>query len=123
MAAHRAHLRLRLPVLQGGSQFCKYGRAKTKHLRVLGMSVHSDLLFQAARRISNPFVLCTLISGRTRQLMASANGNLGSVQLVQRALNELLAGVLEFEMPTEKEPKREAPNKVLEAEEESRWKE
>ncbi len=73
------------------------------------MSAHSDLLFQAGTRISNPFVLCTLISGRTRQLMISANGNLGTVQLVHRALNELLAGVLEFEMHAEKEPKSKAP--------------
>jgi hypothetical protein len=87
------------------------------------MSVHSDLLFQASARISNPSVLCTLISGRTRQLMVSASGNLCGVQLVHRALNELLAGVLEFEMPTAKEPKSEAPNEALEAEEESQWKE
>jgi hypothetical protein len=55
--------------------------------------------------------------------MVSASGNLCGVQLVHRALNELLAGVLEFEMPTAKEPKSEAPNEALEAEEESQWKE
>ena len=94
-----------------GLSFSKFGGAETKHLRVQGMSVNSDLLFQASTRISNPFVLCTLISSRTRQLMMSANGNLCGMQLVQRALNELLAGVLEFEMPMEKEPKSEAPTR------------
>ena len=73
------------------------------------MSAHSDLLFQGGTRISNPFVLCTLISRRTRQLMMSADGNLSTVQLVHRALNELLAGVLEFEMHAEKEQKSKAP--------------
>jgi hypothetical protein len=72
------------------------------------MSTNSDLLFQAGTRISNPFVLCSLISGRTRQLIMSGNGNRSTVQLVHHALNELLAGVLEFEMYAEKDPKSKA---------------
>ncbi len=73
------------------------------------MSARSEVLFQARLRISNPFVLCTLISTRTRQLMMRANGNRSTVELVDHALNELLDGVLEFEMHPQKEPKSKAP--------------
>jgi DNA-directed RNA polymerase subunit K/omega len=73
------------------------------------MSARSELLFQAHVRISNAFVLCTVISSRTRQLMMSADGNRSTVELVNHALNELLAGVLEFEMHAEKELKSKAP--------------
>jgi hypothetical protein len=72
------------------------------------MSSRSEMLFQARVRISNPFVLCTLISSRTRQLMMSGSGNRSTVQLVHDALNELLAGVLEFEVHAEKDPKSKA---------------
>ena len=71
------------------------------------MSTRSKLLFQAQAQISNPFLLCSLISGRTRQLMMSGNTYGSTAELVDYALSELLAGALEFEMPGEKEQKNE----------------
>lgn len=41
--------------------------------------------------------------------MMDANENRGTAELVDYALGELLAGVLEFEMRGEKEPKSKAP--------------
>ncbi len=71
------------------------------------MSSRSELLFQAERKISNPFLLCTLVSKRTRQFMMSANRNRSTAELVDYVLGELLDGVLEFEMLGEeiREPK------------------
>jgi DNA-directed RNA polymerase subunit K/omega len=73
------------------------------------MSTRSELLFRAYEKISNPFILCTLISKRTGQFMMGANENRGIAELVDYALGELLAGVLEFEMHGEKDPKSKAP--------------
>jgi len=74
------------------------------------MSAHSDLLFQAHGRISNPFVLCTLISRWVRQLIISGNGSRSTAEIVDCALRELLAGVLEFEMHGgERAEKQSAP--------------
>ncbi len=61
------------------------------------MSVRSRLLAEAEKQISNPFLLCALVSLRTRQLMMTGNANTSTAQLVDSALNELIAGVLEFE--------------------------
>ena len=63
------------------------------------MSVRSRLVAEAEKQISNPFVLCTLVSQRTRQLMMRANTIMSTAQLVDFALNELTAGALKFEYP------------------------
>ncbi len=72
------------------------------------MSVRSRLLAEAEKQISNPFLLCTLVSLRTRQLMmtgnANANANASTAQLVDSALSELIAGVLEFERGKARRP-------------------
>ncbi len=60
------------------------------------MSVRSTLLAAAERRISNPFLVCVLVSQRTRQLSMAGNENISTGQLVNSALNELIAGALEF---------------------------
>jgi DNA-directed RNA polymerase subunit K/omega len=73
------------------------------------MSSRSELLFQAQKKISNPFLLCTLIGNRTRQLMMSDNRNQSTAEKVDYALRELLAGALEFEMHGEKQPKGKVP--------------
>jgi hypothetical protein len=54
------------------------------------MSTRSELLSQAYGRISNPFVLCTLISKRTRQFMMSAKGNRSTADILDYVLAELL---------------------------------
>src|SRR5260370_42431625 len=61
------------------------------------MSVRSRLLAEAEKQISNPFLLCALVSLRMRQHMMTGNVNTSIAQLVDSALNELIAGVLEFE--------------------------
>ncbi len=61
------------------------------------MSMRSRLLAEAEKQISNPFLLCALVSLRTRQLMMIGNVNTSTAQLVDSALNELIAGALEFE--------------------------
>jgi DNA-directed RNA polymerase subunit K/omega len=61
------------------------------------MSVRSRLVAEAEKQISNPFVLCTLVSQRTRQLMMRANTIMSTAQLVDFAFNELIAGVLKFD--------------------------
>jgi hypothetical protein len=68
------------------------------------MSVRSRLLAEAEKQISNPFVLCTLVSLRTRQLMMTGNANTSTAQLVDSALNDLIAGVLEFERGKPRRP-------------------
>ena len=67
------------------------------------MSVRSRLLAEAERQISNPFLMCALVSLRTRQLMMTGNANT-STALVDSALNELIAGVLEFERGKPRRP-------------------
>lgn len=61
------------------------------------MSARSRLFAEAEKHISNPFLLCTLVSQRTRQLMMAGNANTSTGQMVDSALQELIAGVLEFE--------------------------
>jgi len=61
------------------------------------MSVRSRPLAEAEKQISNPFLLCVLVSLRTRQHMMTGNANASTAQLVDSALNELIVGVLEFE--------------------------
>jgi len=61
------------------------------------MSTRLRLLSEAEKRVSNPFLLCTLVSQRTLQLMMAGNPNTSTAQLVNSALNELIIGALEFE--------------------------
>jgi DNA-directed RNA polymerase subunit K/omega len=61
------------------------------------MGMRSRLLAEAEKQISNPFLLCALVSLRTRQLIMTGNSNTSTAQLVDSALNELIAGGLEFE--------------------------
>lgn len=61
------------------------------------MRTRSRLLSEAEREISNPFLLCALISQRTRQLMITRDGSTNTGQLVDSALDELIAGALKFE--------------------------
>ncbi len=68
------------------------------------MSVRSRLLAEAEERISNPFLLCALVSLRTRQLMMIGDANTSTAQLVDSALSELIAGVLEFERGKPRRP-------------------
>jgi len=62
------------------------------------MSERSRLLAEAGKQISNPFLLCILVSKRTRQLMIAGYADANTAQMVDFALNELIAGVLEFEL-------------------------
>jgi DNA-directed RNA polymerase subunit K/omega len=73
------------------------------------MSARSKLLFRAHGRISNPLLLCTLVSKRTRQLMMGGIGNRNTAEVIDYALGELLDGVLAFEMPGKKVRKSEPP--------------
>jgi len=68
------------------------------------MSVRSTLLAEAERRISNPFLLCVLISQRTRQLSMAGNEKTDTGQLVNFALNELIGGALEFKHGKSRRP-------------------
>jgi DNA-directed RNA polymerase subunit K/omega len=68
------------------------------------MSARSRLLAEAEKQISNPFLLCALASLRTRQLMMTGNANTSTAQLVDSALNELIAGALEFERRKPRRP-------------------
>ena len=68
------------------------------------MSVRSGLLAEAEKQISNPFLMCALVSLRTRQLMMIGNANTSTAQLVDSALNELIAGLLEFERGKPRRP-------------------
>lgn len=61
------------------------------------MSARSRLHSEAEKQVSNPFLLCTLISQRTRQLMITSNASASTAQLVDSALSELIAGALQFE--------------------------
>ena len=56
------------------------------------------------RQNSNPFLLCTLISLRIRQIMMAGNGKQSTAQLVDSALGELLAGALEYERGKPRRP-------------------
>ena len=61
------------------------------------MSARSRLLAEAEKHISNPFLLCVLISKRTRQFMVVGNPHANTGQMVDSALSDLIAGALEFE--------------------------
>lgn len=61
------------------------------------MSVRSELLFEAQRKIPNLFLLCALTSARARQLMIACDGQTAVAELVDIALNEVVEGALEFE--------------------------
>jgi len=71
--------------------------------------VRSSFFFEAQKQVSNPFLVCALISGGTRQLMLSQNGHASTADLVVYVLNELIVGALEFEMPGEKQRRNEEP--------------
>ncbi len=68
------------------------------------MSVRSRLLAEAEKQISNPFLMCALVSLGTRQFMMTGNANTSTAQLVDSALNELIAGLLEFERGKPRRP-------------------
>jgi hypothetical protein len=67
------------------------------------MSVRSRLVAEAGQQISNPFLLCALVSRRTRQLMMAGNADTNTAQVVDSALCEVIAGALEFKLG---EPRR-----------------
>lgn len=60
------------------------------------MSVRSELLFAAQKKILNPFLLCAVTSTRARQLMVARDGRAAVAELLDYALNEIAAGGLEF---------------------------
>jgi hypothetical protein len=62
------------------------------------MSDRSRLLAEASKQISNPFLLCAVVSQRTRQVMMAGNADANTAQMVDSALNEVIAGTLEFEL-------------------------
>jgi hypothetical protein len=69
------------------------------------MSARSELVFRATGMISNPLLLCALVSGRVRQLMIGGSGSRSTAEIVDYALGELLAGLLQFQMPAENDRK------------------
>jgi len=62
------------------------------------MSVRSRLVAEAGQQISNPFLLCVLVSRRTRQLMMAGNADTNTAQVLDSALCEVIAGALEFKL-------------------------
>ena len=60
------------------------------------MSVRSELLFAAQKKIPNPFLLCAVISARARQLMVACDGRTTLAELMDFALNEVVEAALEF---------------------------
>lgn len=50
------------------------------------MSVRCRLLAEAEKQNSNPFLLCALVSLRTRQLMMTGNEYASTAQLVDLAI-------------------------------------
>lgn len=69
------------------------------------MSARSELVFRGIRIISNPLLLCALVSARVRQLMIGGSGGRSTAEIVDYALGELLGGLLQFQMAVEKEGK------------------
>ncbi len=61
------------------------------------MSARSRLIADAERQAANPFLLCALISLRTRQRMITRDASTSTAQLVDSALEELIGGALKFE--------------------------
>src|SRR5260370_24307560 len=72
--------------------------------RIRNMSVRLRLLAEADKQISNPFLLCALVSQRTRQLMMAGNANTNTAQIVDSALEELIAGALAFKHGKSRRP-------------------
>lgn len=62
------------------------------------MSVPSRLLAEAEKQISNPFLLCALISKLTHRLATGENASSNTSEVMNYALNELSEGALEFEI-------------------------
>jgi len=94
-----------VPVVQEESGFPCAANAGAGVERGLNqMSVRSRFLAAAEKQISNPFLLCALVSLRMRQHMMTGNVNTSTAQLVDSALNELIAGVLEFERGKPRRP-------------------
>ena len=60
------------------------------------MSMRSELLFAAQRKIPNPFLLCAVTSARARQLIVARDGRAAVGEVVDYALREVAAGALEF---------------------------
>jgi len=58
------------------------------------MSERSRLVAEAGQQISNPFLLCALVSRRTRQLMMAGNADTNTAQVVDSVLCEVIAGAL-----------------------------
>lgn len=79
-----------------------YPEAEGPSARRWEVSARSELLFRASGCISNPLLLCALVSQRARQLMTGENGHRSTAEIVDCALCELLDGVLKFEMHGEK---------------------
>jgi hypothetical protein len=73
------------------------------------VSARSELLFSARRTISNPFLLCTLVSQGAPQLMISGSGSRSTAGIVNYVLSELVDGILEFDMHGGKAAKSEPP--------------
>jgi len=62
------------------------------------MSERSRLVAEAGQQVSNPFLLCALVSRRTRQLMMGGNADTNTAQVVDSALCEVIAAALEFKL-------------------------
>ena len=74
------------------------------------MSAQSELVFRANGTISNPFLLCALVSMRVGQLMIGGSRGRSTAEIVDYVLGELLGGLLQFEMPVEKDGKNQSKN-------------
>lgn len=72
--------------------------------RIRNMSERSRLVAEAGQQVSNPFLLCALVSRRTRQLMMAGNADTNTAQVVDSALCEVIAGVLEFKLGKRRRP-------------------
>ena len=68
------------------------------------MSERSRLVAEAGQQISNPFLLCALVSRRTRQLMMAGDADTNTAQVVDSALCEVIAGALEFKVGKPRRP-------------------
>jgi hypothetical protein len=82
------------------------------------MSARSELVFRASGMISNPLLLCALVSKRVRQLTIGGSGNRSTAEIVDYALGELLGGLLQFQIPAEKDGKSQSKspsNPLMEA--------
>jgi hypothetical protein len=71
------------------------------------MSAQSDLILKAERMITNPLLLCALVSERARQLMKGGSAGRSTAEAVDYALAELLSGRLQFRPSGKNNGKRE----------------